>query len=58
MTAKPTRSARTPTVGHISRGAQVRIDGRVREILARRVALERARDAAERIKVGLGAAGR
>ena len=53
MTVEPTRSARARTVGHISRGAQVRIDGRVREILARRVALERARDAAERIKVGV-----
>jgi len=58
MTLKSGPAVRARTVGHISRGAQVRVDKRVREILARGVALERARDAALRIKVSADTAGR
>jgi hypothetical protein len=47
MTLKPPSTERTPTVGHISRAAQVRVDERLREIRAHRVALDRARPAAE-----------
>jgi hypothetical protein len=46
MTLKPGPTARARTVGHISHIAQARVDQRVREILARRVALDRARRAA------------
>jgi hypothetical protein len=48
MTPKPGLTERAPTVGHLSHAAQMRIDQRVKEILARRVALDRARRAAER----------
>jgi hypothetical protein len=37
-----------PTRGQIPRAAQLRVYGRVKEILARRAALERARTAARR----------
>jgi hypothetical protein len=40
---------RAATVGHISHDARVRVDQRVKEILARRVALDRARRAALRL---------
>lgn len=50
MTLKPTPPERTRTVGHISHPAQMRVDQRVKEILARRVALDRARRAAKRLK--------
>jgi hypothetical protein len=42
MTLKPGLAERARTVGHISRAAQVRVDHRVKEILARQVALDRA----------------
>jgi hypothetical protein len=44
------RTGRTRTVGHISHAAQARVDQRVKEILARRVALDRAQGAARRLK--------
>jgi hypothetical protein len=48
MALKP-RTQRKRTVGHISHGASVRVDQRVKEILARRDAeVERARRAAAR----------
>jgi hypothetical protein len=37
-------------VGHITHAAQARVDQRIKEILARRVALDRARGAAQRLK--------
>jgi hypothetical protein len=40
---------RTHMVGHVSHAAQVRVDQRVKEIVARRVALDRARRAAQRL---------
>ena len=49
MTPKAGRTERARKVGHISRAAQTRIDQRVTEILARRVALDRARRAAQRL---------
>ena len=51
MALKPPRTERARTVGHISHAAGVRIDQRVKEILARReAAVERARGAARRLK--------
>jgi hypothetical protein len=50
MTPKPGLTERARTVGHTAHAAQVRIDQRVKEILARRVALDRARRAAQRLK--------
>jgi hypothetical protein len=48
MALKPQRAR---TVGHISHDARVRVDQRVKEILARReAAVERARRAAARLK--------
>jgi hypothetical protein len=49
MTLKPGPTERPRTVGHISHIAQARVDQRVREILARRIALDRARRAAQRL---------
>jgi hypothetical protein len=49
MTLKSERAERVPTVGYISHAAQARVDQRVKEILARRVALDRARRAAQRL---------
>jgi hypothetical protein len=49
MTSKPGLTERPRAVGHIPHAAQVRVDQRVREILARRVALDRARHAAKRV---------
>jgi hypothetical protein len=49
MTLKPGPTERARTVGHISHTAQARVDQRVKEILARRVALDRARRAAQRL---------
>jgi hypothetical protein len=46
----PTRRART--AGHISREAQLRIDRRVKKILDRKSAVERARRAARRLSGG------
>ena len=48
MTLKPELTERARTVGHIAHAAQVRVDQRVMEILARQVALDRARRAAQR----------
>jgi hypothetical protein len=51
MAVKPPRTERARTVGHISHDARVRVDQRVKEILARReVAVQRARRAARRLK--------
>jgi hypothetical protein len=51
MARRPRRTQRARTVGHISHDAGVRVDQRVKEILARReVALERVRRAAQRLK--------
>jgi hypothetical protein len=45
------RQGRTKTVGHLPHDAVVRVDKRVKEILARREAeLQHARRAAERLK--------
>jgi hypothetical protein len=45
------KEGRTKTVGHLPRDAVVRVDKRVKEILARQeAALQRARRAAERLK--------
>jgi hypothetical protein len=53
MPRKPPRTQRGHTVGYVSHDARVRIDQRVKEILARReAAVERARRAARRLKVG------
>ena len=49
MTLKRGPPERARTVGHISHAAQVRVDQRVKEIVARRVALDRARRAAQRL---------
>jgi hypothetical protein len=49
MTLKPEPSERPRTVGHTSHGAQVRVDQRVKEILARQVAIDRARRAAQSV---------
>ena len=49
MTLKPGPPERTRRVGHISHAAQVRVDQRVKKILARRVALTRARRAAQQL---------
>jgi hypothetical protein len=49
MTLKPGPTERARAVGHISHIAQARVDQRVKEILARRVALDRARRAAQRL---------
>jgi hypothetical protein len=38
MALKPVRTEQTHTVGHVSHDAQVRVDKRVREILARQEA--------------------
>ena len=52
MALKP-RTQRARTVGHISHDASVRVDQRVKEILARRDAeVERARRAAARLNGG------
>ena len=48
MTLKPAPPERTRRVGHITHAAQVRVNQRVEKILARRVALARARRAAQR----------
>jgi hypothetical protein len=51
MALKPLRTQRARTVGHISHAARVRVDQRVKEILARReAAVKRARRAAQRLK--------
>jgi hypothetical protein len=51
MALKPSRTQRARTVGHISHDARVRVDERVKQILARReTAVERARRAARRLK--------
>jgi hypothetical protein len=51
MALKAPRTQRARTVGHISHDARVRVDQRVKEILARReAAVERARRAARRLK--------
>ena len=45
------KQGRTKTVGHLPHDAVVRVDKRVKEILARReAALQHARHAAERLK--------
>jgi hypothetical protein len=49
MTPRPERTERPRTIGHTSHEAQVRVDQRVREVVARRVALNRAQHAAQRI---------
>ena len=49
MTLKPGPAERASTVGHISHAAQTRVDQRVKEILARRAALDQARRAAQRL---------
>jgi hypothetical protein len=49
MTLSPGPTERARTVGHVSRATQVHVDRRVQDILARRVALERARRAAQRV---------
>ena len=46
MTPKPGPTERARTVGHISHTAQARVQQRVKEILSRRAALDRARRAA------------
>jgi|tagenome__1003787_1003787.scaffolds.fasta_scaffold19123034_2 hypothetical protein len=49
----PGPPTRARTVGHVTRDAQLRVDRRVRQILARReVAVERARRAARRLSGG------
>jgi hypothetical protein len=51
MALKSPRTQRARTVGHISHDAGVRVDHRVKEILARRdAAMGRARHAARRLK--------
>ena len=50
MTLKPGPTEPARTVGHVSHATQVRVDRRVQDILARRVALDRARHAAQRVK--------
>ena len=51
MARKPVIPKRSPTVGHVSHDALQRVDGRVKEILARReAALKQARRAAQRLK--------
>jgi hypothetical protein len=49
MTLKPGPTERPRTIGHTPHAAQVRVDQRVREIVARRVALERAQHTAQRV---------
>ncbi len=50
MALKPPRTQRKRTVGHISHDARVRVDQRVKEILARRDnEVERARRPAARL---------
>jgi hypothetical protein len=49
---KPGRIESARTVGHISHAAQVRVDQRVQDILARRRALEHPRRAAQRVNTG------
>jgi ribosomal protein L15E len=51
MALKPPRTQRARMVGYISHDAGVRVEQRVKEILARReAAVERARRAAARLK--------
>jgi hypothetical protein len=51
MALKKARTEHTRTVGHVSHEAQLRVDERVRQILARRAAaLRQARLAARRLK--------
>jgi hypothetical protein len=50
MTLKPEFTERARKVGHISHAAQLRLDQRVQKILARRVALDRARRAAQHVR--------
>jgi hypothetical protein len=51
MALKPARTKRARTVGYISHDARLRVDERVKNILARREAqIERARRAARRLK--------
>ena len=50
MTPKPGLTERARTISHTAHAAQVRIYQRVKETLARRVALDRARWAAQRLK--------
>jgi hypothetical protein len=51
MALKAERAERVPTVGHVPHDALVRVETRVKEILARReVALRQARLAAQRLK--------
>jgi len=51
MALTSVRTKHVPTVGHVSHDALVRVDERVREILARReAALQQARRAARRLK--------
>jgi hypothetical protein len=49
MTLKPGPPERARTVSHISHAAQARVDQRVKEILARRVAVDRAQRAAQQL---------
>jgi hypothetical protein len=50
MALKPVRTERPRTVGHVSHNAQVRVDRRVTQIVARReAALRQARRAAHRL---------
>ena len=49
MTSRPRTTERVRTVGYVSRAAQVRVDRRVQDILARGAALDRARRAAQRL---------
>jgi hypothetical protein len=49
MTLKPGPPERARTVSHISHAAQARVDQRVKEILARRVALDRVRRAGQQL---------
>ena len=58
MTLARGLTGRARRVGHISRAAQARVDQRVKEILARRAALDRAQGAARRLKAADGHAER
>ena len=49
MILKPGPTERARTVGHVSHASQVRVDRRVQDILARHVALDRARRAARHV---------
>ena len=49
MTLKPGPPERARMVGYVPHAAQIRVDQRVKEILARRVALDRVRRAAQQL---------